>query len=64
MNKPLTDAQITNLRSTGVITDHEIAIVEGDLLVAKNVVSEERRILGKASDIINENISTKKILKG
>jgi len=64
MNKGLTDAQITNLRSSGVITDQEIAIVEGDLLVAKNVVNEERRILGKASDIISENISTKKILKG
>lgn len=64
MSKPLTEVQITNLRTTGVISDQEIAIVEGDLLVAKDVVTEKRRILGKASDIINENITTKQILKG
>ena len=64
MSNPLTDAQITTLRNEGVITDHEVAIVEGDLLVAKNVVSEERRILGKTTDIIKENVSTKQILKG
>ena len=60
----LTDTQISALRNDGVITDQEVAIVEGDLIVAKNVVTEARRILGKASDIINENSSAKQILKG
>ena len=60
----LESAQLTKLRNDGVITDQEVALLEGDLLVAKNVVTEERRIVGKASDVISESSDNKRILKG
>jgi len=43
----LTNEQIATLRAEGRITEQEIAFIEGDLVIAKNVVSEDKRILGK-----------------
>tara|TARA_R110001592_G_scaffold58770_1_gene177877 strand:- start:31342 stop:31539 length:198 start_codon:yes stop_codon:yes gene_type:complete len=60
----LTDSQLANLRQTGVITDQEIALLEGDILVAKNVVTEERRIIGNSSDLLSEGSDNKRVLKG
>jgi hypothetical protein len=53
----------TELRQNGIITENEIAIVEGDILVAKNVLTLERRIIGKAEEILKEN-KNRRILKG
>ena len=59
----ITNEQIAAMRASGQITDQEIAIVEGDLIVAKNVVTEARRIIGSVGDILVE--STKRtVLKG
>lgn len=63
-NNVLNDTQLTELRKKGVITDQEIALLEGDILVAKNVVTEERRIIGNSSDLISEGSNNKRILKG
>lgn len=63
-NNVLNDNQLASLRKTGVITDQEIALLEGDILVAKNVVTEERRIIGNSSDLISEGNDNKRILKG
>lgn len=63
-NNVLNDNQLAALRTKGVITDQEIALLEGDILVAKNVVTEERRIIGNSSDLISEGSDTKRILKG
>lgn len=63
-NNVLGDSQLASLRSGGVITDQEIALLEGDILVAKNVVTEERRIIGNASDLLSEGNDNKRILKG
>ena len=63
-NNVLGDSQLATLRSDGVITDQEIALLEGDILVAKNVVTEERRIIGNASDLLSEGNDNKRILKG
>ncbi len=63
-NNVLNDSQLAALRGKGVITDQEIAILEGDILVAKNVVTEERRIIGNSSDLISEGNDNKRILKG
>jgi hypothetical protein len=48
---------------SGQITDQEIAILEGDLIVAKNVVTEARRIIGTANDILTES-NKRRVLKG
>lgn len=63
-NNVLNDTQLADLRSKGVITDQEIALLEGDILVAKNVVTEERRIIGNSSDLISEGNDNKRVLKG
>tara|TARA_B100001250_G_scaffold100563_1_gene84566 strand:- start:505 stop:702 length:198 start_codon:yes stop_codon:yes gene_type:complete len=60
----LPNNQLSQLRTDNVITENEVALLEGDLLIAKNVVTQERRIIGKASDILNESTDNKRILKG
>ena len=65
MSAQVLDAnKLSALRTNGVISENEVALVEGDILLAKNVITDERRIIGKASDIISENASNKRILKG
>ncbi len=59
----ITNEQIATMRASGQLTSQENAILEGDLIIAKNVVTEARRIIGSANDIIVE--STKRtVLKG
>tara|TARA_Y100000592_G_scaffold96296_1_gene164519 strand:- start:201 stop:395 length:195 start_codon:yes stop_codon:yes gene_type:complete len=55
--------QLQDLRNQKIITENEIAIIEGDLILAKNVLTQERRIIGKKSEVIKES-NERKILKG
>ena len=59
----ISGTQLQLLRSAGTISEKEIAILEGDILLAKNVLTQERRIIGKAGDVLQEN-TQKRILKG
>ena len=59
----ISNEQLTALRANGTITNQEIAIQEGDLIIAKNVVTEARRIIGTASEILVESTS-RRVLKG
>jgi hypothetical protein len=59
----ITNEQIAAMCASGQITDQEIAIIEGDLIVAKNVVTEARRIIGSVSDVIVES-TKRQVLKG
>ena len=59
----ISNEQIAAMRASGQITDQEIAIQEGDLIIAKNVVTEARRIIGSAKDVLTESTS-KRVLKG
>ena len=59
----ITNEQMAAMRASGQITDQEIAILEGDLIVAKNVVTEARRIIGSAKDMLTES-TKKRVLKG
>lgn len=59
----ISNEQISAMRASGQITDQEIAILEGDLIVAKNVVTEARRIIGSANDVLTES-TKKRVLKG
>ena len=53
--------KLQELRAQGVIQEHEIAFVEGDLLVAFNVITSERRLLNKN---LQESSTGKRLLKG
>ena len=59
----ITNEQLTTLRMNGTITEQEIAIQEGDLIIAKNVVTEARRIIGTATEVLVES-TNRRVLKG
>ena len=57
----LTPQQLGILREKGLLSEQEVAFVTGDLVIAENAVTNERRVVGEA-DLITE--SNKRILKG
>ena len=57
----LTNQQLTDLRLRGLISDQEFAFIAGDLLVAENVTTNEKRVVGEANILTESN---KRILKG
>ena len=40
MEKPVTGNDLTKLRTSGLITPDEVAIVVGDVMVAENVITK------------------------
>ena len=58
----LNKQQMSRLRENNTITAEEYAYVAGDLLVAENVKTSEKRVLGQASALLSEN--NKRVLKG
>jgi hypothetical protein len=60
MDKQLNQIEQEELRDRNLISETEVALVSGDLLIAENVVTKSRRIIGKAS-VLTEN---KRLLKG
>lgn len=61
MEKILSEQQIKDLRDRQVISSQEIAMVVGDLLVAEDVVTKQRRVLEGEQQNITE---TKRLLQG
>ncbi len=58
----LSNEKIQALRELSVISENEVAYSQGDLLVAVNVVTQERRVL--SSNILKEETTAKRLLKG
>ena len=54
--------QLNELRAQNLINDSEFAYIAGDLLVAENVTTSEKRVLGKVKEVLLE--SQKRVLKG
>jgi hypothetical protein len=50
------------LREKQVINEKEYAYIAGDLLVAENVTTSEKRVLGPAREFLSE--SNKRVLRG
>lgn len=57
----LSDLQQSLLRNKGIISESEIAIKRGDIIVAVSAIGNTERIVGYSKDILKEN---KRILKG
>ena len=53
--------ELQRLRSEGVISENEVAFRQGDLLVAMNVLTQERRVI---NGTVTEGVSGKRLLKG
>ena len=62
LREMLTSQQLSSLRERGLISEKEFAYIAGDLLVAENVTSNEKRVVGESS-ILAESIN-KRLLKG
>jgi hypothetical protein len=58
--KPVTSSDMDKLRQSGLITEQEIAVVVGDVLLAENVVTKERRILNPGNILLE---STRRLLR-
>ena len=54
--------QMQQLRESNTIARDEYAYVAGDLVVAENVKTSEKRVLGEVAAILQE--SSKRVLKG
>ena len=57
----LSDLQQSLLRNKGIISESEVAIKRGDIIVAVSAIGNTERIVGYSKDILKEN---KRILKG
>jgi len=55
MEKPVTGNDLTKLRTSGLITTEEVAIIVGDVVVAENVITKARRILEVSGLILESN---------
>lgn len=54
--------QMRKLRDTNTIMQDEYAYVAGDLVVAENVKTSEKRVLGEVTAILQEE--SKRVLRG
>ena len=55
MEKQVTGNDLTKLRTSGLIDANEVAIVVGDVVVAENVITKERRILEVSGLMLESN---------
>ena len=62
LHRPLTSAQLEELRTRGLISNSEIAFLAGDLLIAENPVTSTKRVVGE-SKMLTET-SNSRVLKG
>ena len=60
IDQPLSDMRQQSLRAQGVISTSEIAIKVGDLYVAHNIVSGDRREI----TVVEPVTETKQVLRG
>jgi len=61
MSQQLSYSDIETLRRKGLLTEQEIAVKNGDIILAENVVTKARRVID-ASGLMLE--SSRRILKG
>lgn len=59
----LPNNKIRVLRMMGILTENEVAVSQGDLLIAVDVVTQQRRVI-EAPDNLVENNDPKRLLKG
>ncbi len=60
----LKNEELRLLREAGVLKENEVAFRSGDLVVAENVVSKNRRVLEAANEILLKENSNRRVLKG
>ena len=53
--------ELQALRNQGLISENEVAFRQGDLLVAVNVLTQEKRVVAGQ---VTEGVDNKRLLKG
>lgn len=56
-------AEVGRLKINGVLKEEEYAYLEGDMLIAENVKTQDRRVVGKATELLTES-GAKRVLNG
>ena len=59
----LDGSNISKLKGKGLLGEEEFAFVEGDMVVAENVKTQDKRVLGRAAELLVEN-GAKRVLNG
>lgn len=60
--KELTHNELAKLRAKGIVAEHEIAYLQGNVLVIKNLLTDQKRIEQRGMELITE--SSRTLLKG
>ena len=61
--KMIEGVQLKTLRDRGLVGKEEVVFTTGDLVVAENVITKNRRVLGGTEILIETNVN-KRLLKG
>jgi len=61
--QPVNDNDQRLLREKKIMSENEVAYIEGDLLVVVDAATNDRRVLGQVSSFLTETIN-RRILKG
>lgn len=61
--KLLGGAELGRLKNNGVLKEEEYAYLEGDMLIAENVKTQDKRLVGKAAELLSEG-GAKRVLNG
>lgn len=62
MDEALSDNEQSQLRKAGTISEQEVALQVGDLLIAENVITRERRVINR-SPAVNESQGNRQLLR-
>ena len=60
MEKPVSSTDLNKLRIQKIISEHEVAFVAGDVLIAEHVVTKDRRVISAPGLVLE---STRRLLK-
>lgn len=61
-NMQLSVDEMSKLRDLNLLSENEYAYRAGDLIVAEDLFNKQKRVLGRAQDVLAE--SNKRVLKG
>ena len=55
MEKQVTNNDLAKLRQQGLIENNEVALLVGDVIVAENVITKQRRVLELGTVLLESN---------
>lgn len=56
-------AEAGKLTIRGILKEEEYAYIEGDMIIAENTKTQDRRLVGRVAELLTES-NTKRVLNG